>query len=79
MSKTMARNAAHDAGIGAILGLLLVSGLVTANLDIRQLVVDGREPFGSLASIISVVVAQCAMAATFCGVFVRKFSASEAR
>jgi hypothetical protein len=77
MVKTIARNAAYDAGIGAILGLLLVSGLITTSLDMRQLLVDGREPFASLAAIVFVVVAQCAMAAGFCGVVVRKFSETE--
>src|SRR5947209_5658195 len=73
-AQTLARNAAQDSAIGAALGLLLVSGLVASNLDMRQMMLDSAAPLSSLATLVSVVVAQCAVAASLCGAAVRKFS-----
>ena len=76
-SEALARNAAQDGAVGAALGLLLVSGLVASNLDMRQMMADSGAPLSSLATLVSVVVAQCAVAASLCGAAVRKFSSPD--
>lgn len=76
-SQAVARNAAHDGAFGAALGLLLVSGLIASNLDLRQMVADSHEPLTSLAIVVAVVVAQCAVVAGLCGVAVRKITAQD--
>lgn len=73
-SQTLARNAAQDGAVGAALGLLLVSGLVASNLDMRQMMADSSAPLSQLATLVGAVVAQCAVAAGLCGAAVRKFS-----
>jgi hypothetical protein len=73
-SEAMARNAARDGAVGAALGLLLVSGLVAANLDTQQMMANSGAPLSSLMALVGVVVAQCALGASLCGAALRKFS-----
>jgi hypothetical protein len=68
------RHAAWDGMVGAVLGLLLASGLIATQLDMQQVLTDSHEPLSSLATLVSVVVLQGAIVASLCGVAVRKFS-----
>ena len=71
MSKTLVRNAAQDAGIGAVLGSLLAAGLLASSLDLQQVLIDSQAPLFALATVVGVVVTQCALAAGLGGVAVR--------
>ena len=73
-SQTLMRNEAFDGVIGGLLGLLLLSGLIVSNLDVRQMMAENRELFPLLATVVGVIVVQCAIAAGFCGFAIRKFS-----
>jgi hypothetical protein len=74
-SQVLTRNAASDGVVGAALGLLIVSGLVACNLDLRDGMAQSGQPLSSLASLVAVVVAQAAVVAGLCGAALRKFSA----
>ena len=73
-SQSLVRNAALDGFIGGLLGLLLLSGLIASNLDMRQMMSENRELVPLLATVVGVIVVQCGIAAGFCGFAIRKFS-----
>jgi hypothetical protein len=68
------RHAAQDGAIGALLGLMLLSGLIAGILDVRQMMTDNRELLTLLATVVAVIVVQCGIAAGFCGFAIRKYS-----
>ncbi len=74
MTKTAVRNTAHDAGVGALLGLLLASGLLTTSLDLREGIIDSQAPLAAMVAVVCVVVTQCAIAAGLGGLAVRRIT-----
>ncbi len=73
-SQALARNAAWDGMAGAALGLLLASGLIATSLDMQQTLANSDAPLSSLATLVTVLALQGALAAALCGVALRKFS-----
>jgi len=73
-SQTLMRNAAFDGIIGGLLGLLLLSGLIASNLDVRQMMTENGELVPLLATVVGVIVVQFGIAAGLCGFAIRKFS-----
>jgi hypothetical protein len=73
-SQTLMRNAAFDGVIGGLLGLLLLSGLIASNLDVRQMMTENGELVPLLATVVGVIVVQFGIAAGLCGFAIRKFS-----
>ena len=76
-SQTLMRNATLDGVVGALLGLLLLSGLIASNLDIRQMLAENGELAPLLGTVVGVIVLQCGIAAGLCGFAIRKFSGRE--
>jgi hypothetical protein len=74
MTKALVRNAAQDASIGAVLGSLLASALLASSLDLQQVLVDSQAPLTALATIVGVIVTQCAIAAGLAGLAVRQLA-----
>jgi hypothetical protein len=73
-SQTLRRDATRDGVIGAVLGLLLLSGLIASNLDVRQMISENRELLPLLGTVVAVIVLQCGIAAGLCGFAIRKVS-----
>jgi hypothetical protein len=71
-SQTLMRDATRDGVIGALLGLLLLSGLIVSNLDVRQMISENRELVPLLGAVVAVIVLQCGIAAGMCGLAIRK-------
>ena len=76
-SQVLMRNAARDGAVGALLGLLLLSGLIVTQLDVRQMMADNRELLSLLATVVGVIVLQCGVAAGLCGFVIRRVSAPD--
>jgi hypothetical protein len=74
-SQTLMRNATRDGVIGALLGLILLSGLIASNIDIRQMMSENRELAPLLGAVVGVIVLQIGIAAGLAGFAIRKFSA----
>ena len=76
-SQTLMRNATRDGVVGGLLGLLLLSGLIASNLDIRQMMSDNGELLPLLGAVVGVIVLQVGIAAGLAGFAIRKFSAAD--
>ena len=76
-SHALMRNAAWDGMVGAALGLLLSSGLIAVSLEMQRTLSESHAPLSSLATLVTVLVVQGAIAAGLCGVAVRKFSRTD--
>jgi hypothetical protein len=74
-SQTLMRNAARDGVVGAVIGLLLLSGLLASSLDLRQMMAENRELVPLLGTVVGVIVLQCGIAAGLAGFAIRKYSA----
>ena len=75
MTKVLVRNAAWDASIGAALGSLLATGLLASSLDLQQVLIDSQAPMAALATVVGVIVTQCAIGAGVAGLAVRQLTA----
>jgi Na+-transporting NADH:ubiquinone oxidoreductase subunit NqrE len=73
-SQILMRNATRDGVVGALLGLLLLSGLIVSTLDVRQMMSDNRELLPLLGTVVAVIVLQCGIAAGLCGFAIRKYT-----
>ena len=71
-SRVLAKSAARDGVIGAGLALMLLTGLIASNLDVRQMMSESGELQSLLATIVLVIVVQCGIAAGLCGFAIRK-------
>jgi len=76
-SQVLMRNAARDGVVGALLGLILLSGLIASQLDVRQMMTDNRELLSLLGTIVGVIVLQCGIAAGLCGFVIRRVAAPD--
>ena len=76
-SQALARNAAQDGVIGAALGLLLVSGLIASNLDMRQAMADSSAPLVLADDPCRRRGRPMRAGAGLCGAALRKFSSLE--
>ena len=74
-SQTVMRYAAVDGVVGALLGLILLSGLIASNLDVRQMATDSGELLPLLGTVVAVIVLQCGIAAGLCGFVIRRTTA----
>ena len=63
-SQTLMRNATRDGVVGALLGLLLLSGLIVSNLDVRQMLSANRELVPLLGTVVGVMITFAAIAAS---------------
>ncbi len=74
-SQALMFHAARDGAIGALLGLLLLSGLIASTIDVRHMLTENRELAPLLATVVGVIVLQCGIAAGLAGFAIRKYSA----
>jgi hypothetical protein len=65
---------AADGAVGAGLGLMLACVILACNVDLQDNLAQGGAPLSSLLGLVSVAVAQGAIAASLGGAMWRKFA-----
>jgi hypothetical protein len=73
-SQALMQTTATDGVVGAGLGLMVACLLVSCNLDLQDTMAQGGAPLSSLLGLVSVAMAQGAIAASLGGAMWRKFS-----